>query len=424
MVLHRWGSGRKVWASTATLDDAMAPTTFSRPRLIRMRDALSAYVERGQVPGLVSLVCRKGEVHVNAMGSLALHGEPVRRDSIFRISSMSKAVTAAAAMILVEECELRLDDPVEHWLPELANRRVLRRIDGPLDDTVPARRSITVRDLLTFRLGLGLVMAPPGSTPIQQAMDEMQLGQGLPAPARVVALEEWSRRLGSLPLVHQPGESWMYNTGSDVLGVLIDRVADQPFESFLCDRIFEPLGMKDTGFHVPDSKIDRFATSYFTDAATGALSLHDEAGGGQWSRPPAFSGGAAGLVSTADDFLAFSLMLMNKGRHGANRILSRSSVEAMVADQLTPAQKAAVVWPGGYFDNHGWGFGLGVCTRRTDPAEPVGCFGWDGGLGTAWRCDPQEDMVTVLMTQAVWTSPVAPAVVQDFRTLAYAAIDD
>ncbi|RQP26036.1 serine hydrolase domain-containing protein [Piscinibacter terrae] len=402
----------------------MAPTTFSRARLIRMRDTLSGHVERGQVPGLVSLVSRRGEVHVNAMGSLALHGEPVRRDSIFRISSMSKAVTAVAAMILVEECELRLDDPVEQWLPELANRRVLRRFDSPLDDTVPARRSITVRDLLTFRLGMGLGLAPPGSTPIQQAMQEMQLGQGLPAPARVVALEEWIRRLGMLPLMHQPGERWMYHTGSDVLGVLIDRAADQPFEAFLRERIFEPLGMKDTGFFVPDSKIDRFATSYLTDATTGALSLHDEAEGGQWSRRPAFAGGGEGLVSTADDFLAFSLMLMNKGRHGANRILSRSSVEAMVTDQLTLEQKAATAWPGGYFDNHGWGFGVGVCTRRTDPAEPEGCFGWDGGLGTAWRCDPQEDLVTVLMTQAVWASPAVPAVVQDFRTLAYAAIDD
>ena len=237
---------------------------------------------------------------------MALGGnDPMRRDTIFRISSMTKPVTAVATMILVEECKLRLDEPVDRLLPELADRRVLRAVDGPLDDTVPANRPITVRDLLTFRMGFGMVMAMPGTSPIQDAPHEVMLGQGPPHPSKTPAPDEWIRRLGTLPLMHQPGERWMYNTGSDVLGVLIARASGQPFETFLRERIFEPLGMKDTGFSVPAAELDRLATSYWTDPETGALELHDEPDG-QWSRPPAFPSGAGGLVSTVDDYLAFA----------------------------------------------------------------------------------------------------------------------
>src|SRR5947207_9705448 len=209
-----------------------------------MHDFMARHVERGDLPGLVTLVSRRGEVHVDAIGTLAVGGsEPMRHDTIFRISSMTKPVTAAATMILVEECRLRLDERVDRLLPELSDRRVLKRLDGPLHDTVPADRPITVRDLLTFRLGYGLVMVPPGTHPIADAMSDQLLGQGPPDPSTPPAHDEWIRRLGTLPLVHQPGARWMYNTGSDVLGVLIARASGQPFEAFLRERIFEPLGM-------------------------------------------------------------------------------------------------------------------------------------------------------------------------------------
>lgn len=403
----------------------MSAGGLSGKRLDRMHDVMAGYVSRGEVPGLVTLVSRRGEVQVNAIGTMTAGGSaPMQRDTIFRISSMTKPVTAVATMILVEECKLRLDEPVDRFLPELSDRRVLNRIDGPLNDTVPAKRPITVRDLLTFTMGFGIIMAPPGTYPSQRAMNELLPDQGIPQPSAAPAPEEWMRRLGALPLLHQPGEKWMYNTGSDVLGVLIARASGQPFETFLTTRIFEPIGMKDTGFFVPAERIHRLPTSYLVNPKTGALELYDDANGGQWSRPPAFPSGAAGLVSTVDDFLAFGQMMLNKGKLGNERILSRPSIELMTNDQLTPEQKAVSGLIPGYFDNHGWGFGMAVVTRRNDVGLVPGSFGWDGGLGTSWYSDPAEEMVTILMTQRAWTSPSPPDVCLDFWTSAYQAIDD
>ena len=410
----------------------MSTAGLSGARLARMHDVMAGYVERGEVPGLVTLVSRRGEVHVDAIGTQAF-ADPtsMRRDTIFRISSMTKPIIAVATMILVEECKLRLDEPVDRWLPELADRQVLRRLDGPLDDTVPAKRPITVRDLLTFRMGFGQMMAPPITSPpervaypILQAASEQQIGMGPPSPSSMPAPDEWIRRLGQLPLMHQPGERWMYNTGSDVLGVLLARASGQPLETFLRERIFEPLEMRDTGFCVPAASLDRLATSYWTDPESGELGVYDEARGGQWSHPPAFPSGAGGLVSTIDDYLAFGQMMLSQGKHESSRILSRLSVELMTTDQLTPEQKAGDGLVPGYFDSHGWGFGVSMVTRRDDVAAVPGRYGWDGGLGTSWYSDPREEMVTILMTQRAWTSPSPPDVCLDFWTSAYQAIDD
>jgi CubicO group peptidase (beta-lactamase class C family) len=390
-----------------------------------MHDVMAGYVERGDVPGLVTLVSRRGEVHVDAIGTQAF-ADPtsMRRNTIFRISSMTKPITAAATMILVEECKLRLDEPVDRWLPELADRQVLKRLEGPPDDTVPAKRPITVRDLLTFRMGFGQMMAPPDTYPILSAASEQQIGMGPPSPSSMPAPDEWMRRLGSLPLMHQPGEQWMYNTGSDVLGVLIARASGQPLEMFLHQRIFEPLEMRDTGFSVPEASLDRLATSYWRDPTSGKLTVYDEARGGQWSHPPAFPSGAGGLVSTIDDYLAFGQMMLSQGKHGNECILSRLSVELMTTDQLTPEQKAASSLISGFLDGHGWGFGVSVITRRGDIAAVPGRYGWDGGLGTSWYSDPREEMATILMTQRAWTSPSPPDVCLDFWTSAYQTIDD
>jgi CubicO group peptidase (beta-lactamase class C family) len=403
----------------------MGSSGLSKTRLGRLHDVMAGFVERGEVPGLVALVSRRGETHAEAIGTKTLDGgDRVERDTIFRIASMTKPITAASAMILVEECKLRLDDPVDRLLPELADRRVLKQLAGPLDDTEPAKRPITLRDLLTFRMGFGIVMAPPGTYPIQAVVNDLVLGQGMPQPSLPPGPDEWMRRFGTLPLMHQPGEKWMYHTGSDVLGVLIARASGQPFEIFLQERIFAPLGMKDTAFSAPASKVNRLATSYLTHPATGVLELYDPAEGGQWSCPPAFPSGGGGMVSTIDDYLAFGRMMLNGGRYGTARILSRPSVETMTTDHLTPAQKTVSSLIPGYFDSHGWGFGVGIVTRREDGSAPVGSYGWDGGLGTSWRSDPSEDMVTILLTQAAWTSPVPPHIVRDFRTTAYQAIDD
>lgn len=396
---------------------------LSSAGLERMRAVLGGAVERGDVAGLVGVVERHGESHAVVAGSLEIGGAvPMRRDTIFRIASLTKQVAAVAAMILIEECVLRLDDPVDDLLPELAARRVLRSLDGPLDDTVPAERPITVRDLLTSRMGLGAVLAAPGTYPIQRAMDEAGVGAGPDGPG--FGVDEWMERIGTLPLAHQPGSAWMYHTSIDVLGVLIARASGRSLPEFLRERIFEPLGMADTGFHVPAGSLGRVAAGHVLDPATGALTRRAEPAGRAWDRPPAFpsAAGGPGLFSTVDDYLALCRMLLNKGRYDAGRVLSRASVEVMTTDHLTPEQKAGneiFFGSGG-----GWGFGVGVEGRRDGLAARPGRFGWTGGLGTIAATDPSEDLAGVLFTQTAMTSPSLPRVFQDFWTTAYAAIDD
>ena len=398
----------------------MSTGGLSEARLGRMHDVMVGHVERGEVPGLVTLVSRRGEVYVDAAGMKAVGGsDPMQRDTIFRIASMTKPITAAAAMVLVEECMLRLDDPVDPLLPELADRKVLSSIDSTLDETVPANRPITVRDLLTLRLGIGAVLAPPGRYPIQEAMDEAELSPGPDSPS--LPPDEWMKRLGGLPLIHQPGEKWMYETGSDVLGVLISRATGQPLETFFRERIFDPLGMKDTGFQVPAEDLHRLASCYAANSETGTLELYDDANDSKWSRPPVFESGGGGLVSTVDDYLAFCRMMLDKGKYGSERILARPSVALMTTDHLTPEQRAeAEILLG---DNSSWGFGMSVVTRRDDLAATPGRFGWDGGYGTSGYSDPREDMVGILMTQRL-AGPNSPRIDLDFWTSAYQAIDD
>ena len=389
---------------------------FSKSRLSRMADLLAGSVQRGEVGEVVALLSRDGETQVETAGG----AEP---DTIFRIASMSKPVVAVAALILVEECVLRLDDPVDEYLPELASRRVLTRLDGPLDDTVPAERPITLRDLLTFQLGIGFgqgMFGPPGSVPYMDALNELR--GGMPRPAEVVEPDEWMRQLGALPLVAQPGTRWLYNTGSDILGVLIARVTGQPLGDFLQERIFEPLGMTDTGFWVPPDSISRLPPQYTRDAA-GELVVYDPPDG-QWAAPPAFPSGAGGLVSTAGDYLAFASMLLGGGSHRGVRILSRPSVSLMTSDQLPSSVKAVSGLAPGDFDDMGWGFGVSVVTRRTHVYHSVGTYGWNGGLGTTWANDPAENLTLILLTQHAFTSHLGPTLLGDFATTAYQALDD
>lgn len=392
---------------------------LSAAGLARMRGVLEASVERGEVPGLVAVVHRRDQTHAVTAGSMGFGGAPMHRDAIFRIASLTELVTAVAALTLVEECRIRLDDPVDDLLPELAGMRVLREPDGPVDDTVPARRSITVRDLLTFRLGTGVVMAP---SPIQRAIADAGLGASPDGPKDIDA-DEWIKRLGALPLVHQPGASWMYNTGADVLGVLLARVTGQNLDDLYRERIFAPLGMTGTGFRVPTADLARMPVSYEPDRATGELSVRQDPYV-PWDRLPAFLSGAGGrgLATTADDYLAFCRMMLARGRHPGGRILSRPAVTLMTTDQLTPEQKAGneIFFGAG----NGWGFGMSVTTVRDTIDASPGRFGWTGGLGTVALADPAEDLVTLLFTQVAMGSPRHPKVFQDFQTAAYAAIDD
>ena len=394
---------------------------FDPGRLARLAELMAGHVDQDRVGGVAWLVACGDDVEDGVAGCLTRgEPEPVRRDSIFRISSMTKPLVTVGALVLVEECKLRLEDPVDALLPELAARQVLVDGRGPLDgNTVPARRPITLHDLLTFRLGLGMDFEAPWPQPLLDAMGELGLGSGPPEPQGPPGPDEWMRRLSTLPLLYQPGVRWLYNTGADVLGVLVARAAGQALEEFLRARVFEPLGMVDTGFSTVD--VDRLGSCYATNPETGERSVYD-APTGQWTTPPAFPSGGGGLVSTLDDVHAFGRMLLAGGcPPDGSRLLSRASVEAMTTDQIGAAHGAAGPSPDG---SQGWGFGVGVQVRRTGLGPTIGSYGWAGGLGTSWGNDPDKELVGVVLTTDAFVSPFPPpAVIQDVWTSVYAAID-
>ena len=395
-------------------------TGFDAARLARVHEVVADHVAKGNSGGVAWLAARDGQVEVGTAGTLT-RGEDraVARDTLFRIASMTKPMTAAAALILVEECRLRLDEPVNAWLPELADRRVLVDGSGPLDGpTVPAKRPLSLRDLLDFRCGLGLDFDGGWPQPLFEAMGELGLGSGPPEPQVPPEPDEWMRRVSTLPLLCQPGERWLYNTGSDLLGVLIARAAGQPLDEFMRERVFEPLGMVDTGFFT--SEVARLGSCYGVDPATGERSVYDPPHG-QWSRPPAFPSAGGGLVSTVDDVHAFGTMLLDNGRlPDGSQLLSPASVAVMTTDQIGVERGAPGPTPDG---SQGWGFGVSVQVRRSGVARSVGSYGWDGGLGTSWANDPHERLVGVVLTTDVFTGAYPqPAVIQDFWTSVYASL--
>jgi CubicO group peptidase (beta-lactamase class C family) len=395
---------------------------FDPGRLERLREVIAGHADRDTVGGVAWLAARDGDVEVGVAGTLTRgEHELVARDSIFRIASMTKPIVAVGALILVEECQLRLEEPVDDLLPELADRQVL--LDGrrPLDgESVPAQRPITVRDVLTFRLGLGMDFDAPWPQPLLEEMNRLGMGAGAPEPQVPPEPDEWMRRLSSLPLLYQPGQRWLYNTGADVLGVLLARSSGQPLDVFLRERVFEPLGMVDTGF--ASSHVDRLSSCYGMNAETGERMVYDPPNG-QWARPPAFPSGGGGLVSTLDDFHAFARMLLSGGRlPDGSRLLSRASVETMTTDHIGADRGASGPSPDG---SQGWGFGVGVQLRRTGLAPGVGSYGWAGGLGTSWANDPTECLIGIVLTTDMFTSAFPPpAVIQDFWTCVYAVLDD
>jgi CubicO group peptidase (beta-lactamase class C family) len=377
--------------------------------IARLRDTAARHVGDTTGPALVVLVARGDEVHAEALGSLAVGGPPLQRDSLFRIASMTKPVTGAATLALASEGLLRLDEPVARLLPELAQPRVLRRMDGPLDDTVPAQRAITVRDLLTFTFGFGAAVelfTAPEPWPVQKAEADLHLCTlGPPSPAEQPDPDTWIAGLGSLPLLAQPGQRWLYNTGASVLGVLLARAAGLSFADVLRTRIFEPLGMRDTAFWTSDTA--RLVTSYAS--APGGLEVWDPPDG-MWSRPPAFADGAAGLVSTADDMLAFSRMMLR----GGHPVLPRDAVSQMTSDQLTPEQRASASV---FLSGNTWGF----CQSVITDGPRAGAYGWAGGLGTTWLADPARDLTVIVLTQRMFEGGQPPPVHEELQAAAYAA---
>ena len=382
-----------------------------------MDELVTRHVEQGSVGGAAWLVARRGEVAAGAAGVLT-RGEPapVERDSLFRISSMTKPIVAVAALVLVEHGRLALDRSVDDLLPELAGRPVLRDPTGPVDGpTEPARRPITLYDVLTYRMGYGFSFEGPWPQPFTEAMEERGLPWGAPVPQAAPGPDEWMRRLATLPLLDHPGARWRYNTPGDVLGVLVARAADAPLDEALRRLVLDPLGMDDTSFWTEE--VDRLGTTYWVDGETGERTVNDPPAG-QWSSRPAFCSGAGGLLSTVDDLRAFGAMLLARGLlPDGGRLLSADAVDAMTADHLAVVPGV----PGPSSDgNQGWGLGVGVQVRRSG-AAPAGSYGWAGGLGSAWWNDPAEGLVAVILTTDSFSGgDGSPGVIADFA----AAVDE
>lgn len=376
----------------------MAPAPLLNPDSLQaLHRTIAARVERSELPGAVTLVARIGDdgseqVDVAVFGETGLGSrEPMRRDTPFRITSMTKPIVAAAVLALVDAGRLELDAPVDGLLPELADRQVLTRLDGPLDQTVPAERPITVRDLLTFRLGFGMNGAPPDINPpipINLAAEQRELVLAQPEPRTPLTPDEWIRRFGELPLMDQPGTRWRYNVGSLVQGVLLARAAKAPLEDVVRELILDPLGMTHTGFSVPEDLARRLPDYYATDFSTGKLAQQKADTWQTWSVPAVFPSGAAGLISTADDYHAFARMLLRHGTHEGRQVLSPEAVALMTSNQLTPEQTAEAPFP---LDGAGWGFGVSVTAE--------GRYGWDGGYGTFWANHPGLGLCAIFMSQ-------------------------
>ncbi|MCX4731551.1 serine hydrolase [Streptomyces sp. NBC_01363] len=377
-----------------------------------LRDLLEKHVGGGAAPGAVGLVARGDRVEVAAVGSADAGGTvAMARDSIFRIASMTKPVTAAATMMLVEEGRIALDEPVRQWLPELAAPKVVRTPASPVDDVVPAEKVITVADLLTFRAGYGF---PSDFSLPAVGLLFSELKQGSLQPQAIEEPDAWMATLSGIPLLDQPGEAWLYNTCSDILGVLLARVSDRPLPEFLAERLFEPLGMADTGFAVPAGKADRFTSYYRTAPEGGGLQLVDGPDG-QWSSVPAFPSGTGGLVSTADDWYAFARMLLAEGNPegspGRRRLLSAESVRLMTTDHLTRAQRERSTL---FLEGQGWGYGGSVDVEAIEPWNVPGRYGWVGGTGTAGHLTPSTGAVAILLTQLEMAGPTPPTLMREF----------
>ncbi|MBE0010257.1 class A beta-lactamase-related serine hydrolase [Arthrobacter sp. AET 35A] len=350
-----------------------------------MIETIRPMVDDGEVPGAVVGVVDHGRTSVAAVGTTEPGGATAMTpDAVMRISSNTKPLVAAVVMLLVQDGVLNLDDAVERFVPELADRRVLRRIDGHPMDTVPAQRSITIEDLLTMRMGFGFV--PESACPAMKDAEKAGLGFGPPDPSAMPSPDEWLARFARLPLLEQPGTAWRYDLAFGVLGIVLARATGQSLDVLMRERLFTPLAMSQTGFvATPQHLVPAFAQS------ENGLMLFDNILESRWSTPPAFPDARGGLVSTASDLLRFAGMLLDN----SGELLSAESVAAMTSDQLTAEQRSGPsAQP--FLDRGGWGYGMGVsdgeCGRR---------YGWGGGLGTLWYSWPEHRAAVVLMTQVL-----------------------
>lgn len=386
---------------------------MSSQRLSHVTTAVQKLIDDRQVAGAVTVVARRGKiVYFEAAGRRDLEANrPMERDSILRFYSMTKPITSAAVMMLVDEGKIDLDAAVAEYLPEFNDVRVFVESRANGVATEPARRPPTVRDLL--RHTAGLTYGIFGNTPIDQLYNRANLLD------RSGSLAAMSTKLGAIPLLHQPGTRWNYSISSDLLGRLVEVVARQPFDEFLSQRVFQPLDMRDTGFFVPAQQLDRFATVYGPDA-TGGLRASDKPETSQFRTRPGLVSGGGGSVSTARDYLRFCTMIANGGELNGKRLLRRESIAEMTKDQL-PAEAFPIAF--GPARREGVGFGLGfsvqVATSPSSGAARLGEYGWGGAASTHFWISPKDELVVVALQQFM---PFSTRLEQSIKPLVYDAI--
>ena len=376
---------------------ATNPKGFSAEGLAKIAPTLQPVADAGDLSGFVTLLYRHGEIaQINTLGYRDLQKKlPMERDTLFRIASMTKPVTSLAALMLMEEGKFKLEDPIVKWAPEFQNMRVLKDAQGPLDATEPAARDITFDDLFTHRSGLayGFSSLGPIAHEYQRVLGDVLNSRMTP--------DDWMARLASMPLLYQPGERFHYSHSTDVLGFIVGRIAGMPFRDFLMKRIFGPLGMNDTDFYVPPEKRHRAAVVYRMNEQKNVL---EPVPFNQYDTPPDYCSGGGGLISTADDYLQFARMMLNRGAIGGTRLAATTTIELMCTNRLTPAQRA-IPFLGSIPMWDGMGFGLGVSV--IDAPEKlgflgmggVGSFGWPGAFGTWWQADPENDLILIYLIQ-------------------------
>ena len=396
---------------------------LSAARLARIAAWMKGWVDSGRLAGMVAVVMRKGELaFAETCGKADVErNKPMRPDTIFRIYSMTKPLTSTAIMMLYEEGRFQLDDPISKFIPAFANPRVYAGGSRGKIDSVPAEREINFRDLLTHTSGLtyGFMESNPVDALYRAKTNGVDFQTG------DTSLKDIVERLGTFPLIAQPGKAWNYSVSTDVLGYLVEVISGQPFQVYLKEKVLKPLGMVDTDFHVPADKHERFAANYQAGSG-GKLEVIDDPAKSRYLAPRKVNSGGGGLVSTAADYLRFCKFMLNKGELEGTRLLGRKTVELMTMNHLKGDMADMGMPRFSESTYYGVGFGLGFSVT-IDPAKAhilgsPGEYAWGGAASTAFWCDPKEDMAVVLLTQLMPSSTYP--IRRELRVLTYQAIVD
>ncbi len=376
-------------------------------------DALmQSYVSEGKLAGVVMLIARDGKVaHAGAYGQMDIEGgQPMRRDALFRIYSMTKPITGVALMTLYDEGRFALDDPVAKYLPGFDNLKVFAGADGATNKLADLKRPVTIRDLMCHTAGLAYGLFP--ASPVDEMYKEAKVLD------RTKNLDSMLERLVKIPLAAQPGEKWMYSIAVDVQGKLIEVLSGKSLDEFFAERIFRPLAMNDTAFYVPADKLNRLTVNY--GKKDGHLSPVDGSKTSQFATRPALLSGGGGLISTADDYLRFAQMLLNRGELDGARILKPQTVELMTRNHLAETLVPITI---GMLPLANTGFGLDFAVRvkagEGEPAGSVGEYWWGGAASTQFFVAPRENLICVGMTQFM---PSTPTYFMEARKKLYTAI--